>query len=135
MSSLTGARAGPGCAAAATPPAAIGLARVWGARLRCWPRAWTANRLLVLPSAGLFDSVPSAVIVWGAHYLPALDPLAEGDKAITASTTLRMRALLRSIPPTTVLPTREAAGSCSSMSSAMKHWSMQLPNQDQGPAN
>jgi hypothetical protein len=38
--------------------------------------------------------------------------LGEGDKAITASTTVRMRALLRSMPPTMVLPTREAAGSC-----------------------
>jgi hypothetical protein len=44
-----------------------------------------------------------------------------GDKATTASATKRMRGLLRSMPPTMVLPTYEAAGSCSRMSSAMKH--------------
>jgi hypothetical protein len=43
----------------------------------------------------------------------AVKPLGEGDRAVTASTTLRMRALLRSMPPTMVLPTREATGSCS----------------------
>ena len=46
---------------------------------------------------------------------------AEGDKAMSASTTWRMRALLRSMPPTRVLPTREASGRRSSISSAMKH--------------
>ena len=51
----------------------------------------------------------------------AVKPLGEGDKAMTASTTARMRAWLRSMPPTMVLPTCAAAGSCSSMSSAMKH--------------
>jgi|SRR5258706_2648584 hypothetical protein len=39
----------------------------------------------------------------------AVKPLGEADKAISASSTPRMRALLRSIPPTMVLPTREAA--------------------------
>ena len=34
---------------------------------------------------------------------------------------LDVRALLRSMPPTMVWPTRDAAGSCSSISSAMKH--------------
>src|SRR5258706_1521549 len=56
----------------------------------------------------------------------AVKPLGEEDKASSASMTRRMRALLRSMPPTMVLPTRDAAGSCSSISSAMKHWSMQL---------
>jgi hypothetical protein len=51
----------------------------------------------------------------------AVKPLGEGDKAISASTTWRIRALLRSMPPTRVLPTREASGRCSSMSSAIKH--------------
>src|SRR5882757_6140694 len=50
----------------------------------------------------------------------AVKPLGEADKAISASSTPRMRVLLRSIPPTMVLPTREAVGSCSSMSSAMQ---------------
>src|SRR4029077_16285592 len=39
----------------------------------------------------------------------AVKPLGEGAKAITASTTLRMRALLRSMPPTMVLPTPDAS--------------------------
>ena len=47
--------------------------------------------------------------------------LGNGDKAISASTTWRIRALLRSMPPTSVLPTHEARGRCSSISSAMKH--------------
>ena len=51
----------------------------------------------------------------------AVKPLAEGDKAMSASTTWRMRALLRSMPPRRVLPTREASGRRSSISSAMKH--------------
>jgi hypothetical protein len=38
----------------------------------------------------------------------AVKPLGEADKAISASSTPRMRILLRSIPPTMVLPTREA---------------------------
>src|SRR2546423_9486833 len=49
----------------------------------------------------------------------AVKRLGEADRAITASTTARMRILLRSMPPTMVLPTCEAVGSCSSMSSAM----------------
>lgn len=63
--------------------------------LFCLPRAWTwlANSEAVNPS----------------------------DRAMTASITQRRRALLRSFPPTLVLPTREGAGSCSSMRSAMKH--------------
>ena len=51
----------------------------------------------------------------------AVKPSGEADRAITASTTARMRVLLRSMPPTVVLPTCEATGSCSSMSSAIKH--------------
>jgi hypothetical protein len=51
----------------------------------------------------------------------AVNPLGEGDKAISASTTWRIRALLRSMPPTRILPTCEASGRCSSISSAMKH--------------
>src|SRR6266852_2903651 len=51
----------------------------------------------------------------------AVKPLGEGDKAISASTTWRIRALLRSMPPTRVLPTCEARGRCSSISSAIKH--------------
>ena len=35
----------------------------------------------------------------------AVKPLGEGDKAISASMTWRIRGLLRSMPPTTVLPT------------------------------
>ena len=35
--------------------------------------------------------------------------------------TQRMRGLLKSMPPTLVLPTREGAGSCSRVPSAMKH--------------
>src|SRR5215468_5834656 len=42
----------------------------------------------------------------------AVKPLGEADRASTASTTARMRVLLRSMPPTVVLPTCEAAGSC-----------------------
>src|ERR1700732_3332894 len=56
-----------------------------------------------------------------AATLEAGKPLGDGDKAISASTTWRIRALLRSMPPTRVLPTREARGRCSSISSAMKH--------------
>src|SRR6267143_2077384 len=51
----------------------------------------------------------------------AVKPFGEAEKAISASSTARMRALLRSMPPTMVLPTCEAVGSCSSSSSAMKH--------------
>jgi len=40
----------------------------------------------------------------------AVKPLGEGDKAISASTTWRIRAVLRSMPMTRVLPTREARG-------------------------
>jgi hypothetical protein len=36
-------------------------------------------------------------------------PLGEGDKAITASPTLCMRTLLRSMPPTMMLPIAKAA--------------------------
>jgi hypothetical protein len=39
----------------------------------------------------------------------------------SASTTWRIPPLLRSMPPTRVLPTCEASGRCSSMSSAIKH--------------
>jgi hypothetical protein len=45
----------------------------------------------------------------------AVKPSEEADKAMTASATQRMRGLLRSIPPTMTLPTRDAVGSRSSV--------------------
>jgi hypothetical protein len=49
------------------------------------------------------------------------EPPGEGESANTACATQRMRALLKPIPPTLVLPTCAGAGSCSRVSSAMKH--------------
>src|ERR1035438_9365949 len=40
-----------------------------------------------------------------------------------ACATWRIRGLLKSIPPTLLLPTCEGAGSCSRVWSAIKHWS------------
>src|SRR5688572_3506538 len=45
---------------------------------------------------------------------------------MAASVTWRIRAFLKSIPPTFVLPTCEGSGSCSRVASLIKHWSMQL---------
>jgi len=55
-----------------------------------------------------------------SRHVGGVKPFGEADKAISASSTARMRALLRSMPPTMVLPTCEAVGRCSSSSSAMK---------------
>jgi hypothetical protein len=53
-------------------------------------------------------------------------PSEAADKAMTASATQRMRGLLRSMPPTMTLPTRDAVGRRSSVLSEMKHESIQL---------
>ena len=50
----------------------------------------------------------------------AVNPPGDGDKATAASTTQRILALLRSIPPTLVLPICDGSGSCSNIVSAMK---------------
>src|SRR6266404_5273656 len=72
-----------------------------------------------LVAASVADSADD---VLAAEFLQIISGVAgEADKAISASSTARMRALLRSMPPTMVLPTCEAVGSCSSSSSAMKH--------------
>ena len=42
-----------------------------------------------------------------------------------ASATRRIRGLLKSMPPTFALPTVDDSGKCSSVSSGMKHWSIQ----------
>jgi hypothetical protein len=55
----------------------------------------------------------------------AVNPAGELDNARTASATRRMRGLLRSIPPTLVLPTCVGWGRFSSVSSLTKHASIQ----------
>ena len=87
-----------------------------------------ADDLLAAQLLQVIGSMAGPVCYW-LHLLRALTRAlsseavklsGDADKA-AASVPRRMRGLLRSIPPTLVLPTCEAAGRRSSRSSAMKH--------------
>ena len=74
------------------------------------------------------DGMTGAVLAWAlfTECADASGDIGSGSRRVMGIgdqrfETWRIRALLRSMPPTTVMPTRDAIGSCSSISSAMKH--------------
>jgi hypothetical protein len=91
--------------------------------------AYPADDLFATEFFQIVSGAAGAVLLLGlfaecansSRELGGREAVADADKAISASATWRMRCLLRSIPPTLVLPTREAAGRRSRRSSAMKH--------------
>ena len=70
---------------------------------------WFATEFFQIISGAAGTVVGLAVLAKGAdaicQFPEAVKPSGEADKAITAWTTRRIRGLLRSIPPTLVLPT------------------------------
>jgi hypothetical protein len=100
-----------------------------GQRLLAACLADATDHLLAAEFLQIIGSMAGPVLRWccllrartRAARSEAVKPSGDAVKAITASSTRRIRGLLRSIPPTLVLPTCEEAGRRSNSSSAMKH--------------